>query len=152
MEEDCPSNHDGGKILLLCLECWMEDDGQIRFQHYEKPMASKLVLAATSALPAKQKRNIHINECVRRLRNCDPDMSWGERKGFLQEYVIRMFHAGYSESFRQDIVKQSIARYEGMLKADSDGHHPLYRPRDWQEQERRDKKNKKKKNWFARGG
>ena len=71
-------------------------------------MASKLVLAATSALPAKQKRNIHINECVRRLRNCDPDMSWGERKGFLQEYVIRMFHAGYTESFRKDIVTQGL--------------------------------------------
>ena len=49
-------------------------------------------------------------------------MSWGERKGFLQEYVVRMFHAGYSESFRLDIVKQSIARYEGMLNAYSDGH------------------------------
>ena len=152
MEEDFPSNHDGGKIPILDLECWMEEDDQIRFQHYEKPMASKLVLAASSALPAKQKRNIHINECVRRLRNCDPDMSWGERKGFLQEYVIRMFHAGYSESFRQDIVKQSIARYEGMLKADSDGHHPLYRPRNWQEQLRRGQKSKKKKSWFAKGG
>ena len=39
-----------------------------------------------------------------------------------------------------------------MLKADRDGHHPLYRDRDWQEQERREQKGKKKKNWFTRGG
>ena len=133
-------------------ECWMDEDGEIRFQHYEKPMASKLVLSAGSALPAQQKRNIHTNECVRRLRNCDPSMSWGERKEFLQNYVIRMYHAGYSESFRQDIIKQAIARYEGMLKADGDGHHPLYRPRDWKEQERREQRGRKKKDWFSKGG
>ena len=114
-------------------------------------MASKLFLSASSALPAQQKRNIHINECVRRLQNCDPDMSWEERKEFLQDYVIRMYHAGYSESFRQDVIKQAIARYEGMLKADGDGHHPLYRPRDWKEQERKEQRGRKKKDWFATG-
>ena len=80
MEEDVPSNHDGGKIPILDLKCWMEVDGEKRFQHFEKPMAIKLVLSASSALPAKQKRNIYTNECVRRLRNCDLNMSWGERK------------------------------------------------------------------------
>ena len=35
------------------------------------------------------------------------------------------------------IVRQSIARYEGMLKADSGGYHPLIE-RDWQERERRE--------------
>ena len=79
-------------------------------------------------------------------------MSWEERKEFLQDYVIRMYHAGYSESFRQDVIKQAIARYEGMLKADGDGHHPLYRPRDWKEQERRQQKGRKKKDWFGKGG
>ena len=57
--------------------------------------------------------------------------------------MIRMDDAGYSESFRQDIIKQAIARYEGMLKADGDGHHPLCRPRDWKEQERRKAKRRK---------
>ena len=115
-------------------------------------MASKLLLSASSALPSQQKRNIHVSECVRRLRNCDPNMSWEERKKFLQEYVVRLYHAGYAESFRQDIIKQSIARYEGMLRADRDGQHPLYREREWEEQQRRENKTKKKKNWFSRGG
>jgi hypothetical protein len=81
-------------------------------------MASKQVLSAKSALPMKQKRNIHINECVRRLRNCDPDMKWDERKMFLQDYVVRLYHAGYSEWFRHEVVRQAIARYEGMVKAE----------------------------------
>ena len=79
MEEDCPSNHNDGKMPILDLECWMDDEGIVRFQHYEKPMANKQVLSAKSALPIKQKRNIHINEYVNRLRNCDLDMKWDNR-------------------------------------------------------------------------
>jgi hypothetical protein len=152
MEEDYPSNHTDGKMPILDLECWMENDGIIRFQHYEKPMANKQVLSAKSALPMKQKRNIHINECVRRLRNCDPDMKWDDRKLFLQDYVVRLYHAGYSEWFRHEVVKQAIARYEGMVKADKDGQHPMYRERDWQAPERRQQKAKKKTSWLNRGG
>ena len=69
MEEDFPSNHEDYKIPILDLKCWMDEDGIIRFQHYEKPMASKLILSANSFLPMKQKRNIHTNECVRKLRS-----------------------------------------------------------------------------------
>ena len=147
-----PSGREEGKIPILDLKCWLDEEGIIRFEHYEKLMASKLLLSANSALPKKQKRNIHINECVRRLQNCSPDLSWGEKRVFLQEYVVRLYHAGYSELFRQNVVKQSIAQYEGMLVADKDGRHHLYRERDWEELERRDKKNKKKVNWYTRGG
>ena len=45
-------------------------------------------------------------------------------------------------SFRQDIVNQSIARYKGMVRADVDGQHPLYRPREWEQEEIREEKNK----------
>ena len=130
----------------------VDSEGIIRFQHYEKPMANKQVLSAKSALPIKQKRNIHINECVRRLRNCDPDMKWDDRKLFLQDYVVRLYHAGYSEWFRHEVIRQSIARYEGMVRADKDGQHPMYRERDWQAPERRQQKARKKTSWLNRGG
>ena len=39
-----------------------------------------------------------------------------------------------------------------MVEADRNGSHPLYRQRDWEEQERRDHKAKKKMNWITRGG
>jgi hypothetical protein len=42
----------------------------------------------------------------------------GGKKKFIQDYVVRLFHAGYTEQFRQDVVKQSLARYEGMVRAD----------------------------------
>ena len=70
----------------------------------------------------------------------------------MQDCVVRLFHAGYSELFRENVVKQSITRYDGMVEADRNGSHPLYRQRDWEEQERRDHKAKKKMNWITRGG
>ena len=152
MEEDYPSNHSDGKLPILDLKCSMNSEMMIKFEHYEKPLASRLVLSAQSALPMQQKRNIHINECVRRLRNCAPEMEWGGKKSFIQDYVVRLYHAGYSEKFRLDVVRQALARYDGMLKADRDGLHPLYRERDWQDTERRQQKRKKKTNWLSRGG
>jgi hypothetical protein len=63
-----------------------------------------------------------------------------------------MYHAVYSENFRCDVVRQALARYEGMLKADRDGLHPLYCERDWQDTERRQQRQKKKTNWLSKGG
>ena len=51
-------------------------------------------------------------------------MPWEEKREFLQDYVIRLYHACYTEKFRHDVVRQSLARYEGMVKADRDGQHP----------------------------
>ena len=152
MEEDYPSNHTDGKLPILDLACSMDDEGIIRFEHYEKPTANKSILSAKSALPMRQKRNIHINECVRRLRNCTPEMPWEEKREFLQDYVVRLYHAGYTEKFRYDVVKQSLARYEGMVNADRDGQHPLYQQRDWQEVDRRHRRQSKKTSWLSKGG
>ena len=47
-------------------------------------------------------------------------MSWEDRKLFLQDYVVRLYHAGYSEWFRHEVIRQSIARYDGKVRADKD--------------------------------
>ena len=63
-----------------------------------------------------------------------------------------MYHAGYSVKFRQDVVKQAIARYDGMLVADREGQHPMYRDRNWRKQDRRKQRPNKKTNWLTKGG
>ena len=75
-----------------------------------------------------------------------------EKREFLQDYVLRLYHAGYTEKFRHDVIRQSLARYEGMVKADRDGQHPLYRQRDWQEVDRRHRRQSKKTSWLSKGG
>ena len=56
-------------------------------------------------------------------------------------WVIRIFRAGYKVKFRHDVVRQVIARYEGMTQEDTDGHQALIWGRDWQ----RTKKSKQKR-------
>ena len=79
-------------------------------------------------------------------------MKWEDKKRFIQDYVVRLYHAGYTEQFRHNVVKQSLARYEGMVTADREGQHPLYRERSWQEAERRNQRQNKKTGWLAKDG
>ena len=79
-------------------------------------------------------------------------MKWEEKCEFIQDYVVRMYHAGYTEKFRHDVVKQAICRYEGRLAADEDGQHPLHREREWRKQDRQKQKQNKKSSWLTRGG
>jgi hypothetical protein len=52
-------------------------------QHYAKPMASRAVVMARSAFSTTTKRNILVEEGMRRLRNCSPSLPWEIKKGFL---------------------------------------------------------------------
>ena len=45
----------------------------------------------------------------------------------MSDYMGRLKQTGYIESFRTGILKQALARYEGMVKADQEGGQPLYR-------------------------
>merc|ERR1711895_336869 len=92
------------------------------------------------------KRNVAVEECVRRLRNCSPDLPWEQKSAFLSDYMGRLKQAGYSEGFRIGVLKQAMARFSGMVKADQEGSQPLYRDRTWY-RDPRNKTTKKKKDW-----
>ena len=44
MEADMPSKNQDGKLPILDMKVWTNEDGDVVFQHYEKPMSSKAVL------------------------------------------------------------------------------------------------------------
>ena len=70
----------------------------------------------------------------------------------VSKYMAQMMQSGYSEQYRKNILCRALRIYDTMNKDDQDGVRPLYRPRDWQAEERRQKKQKKKHNWSAKGG
>ena len=49
MEFDVPSRNTDRKMAILDMKVWMEENGNIVFQHYEKPTASKSIMHALSA-------------------------------------------------------------------------------------------------------
>ena len=51
------------------MNVWIDLDNYIVHQHYEKPVASKQVLAAQSAHSTSCKRNVHVKELIKRILN-----------------------------------------------------------------------------------
>ena len=148
MEEDFPSNYEDQKLPIVDLKCWVGQDSQIWFEHYEKPVSSRKIVMSRSAVSTRTKRNVHINECVRRLLNCKQELPWDRKAEYLSDYMKRMKIAGYGEKFRLSVLRQALARYDGMVEADQKGLHPLYRSKDWDKYGRRMEKTRRKSKWL----
>ena len=152
MEADYPSKSPSGKMAILDMEVWM-DNNNVLYQHYEKTVASKAVLNAQSAQSAACKRSVHTMEIVRRMLNTSQKLDWSLYVApILTEYMQRMKLAGYGERYRKAVLLRALGIYDKMMEENEEGIRPLNRPRVWQQDERRRKKKSKKRNWSARGG
>ena len=101
MEEDNPGRHEDKKLPILDMAVWTDDQGYLLYQHYEKEMSTKLVLSAHSAQSSSCKRNVHVQETLRRILNCSPRLNWQEQVApILTDYMARMKDAGYAEMYR----------------------------------------------------
>ena len=69
MEVDHPENNADGKMPILDMQMWLDEEGFLLYEHYEKNMSSKLVLNANSAQSSSCKRNVHRQELIRRMLN-----------------------------------------------------------------------------------
>ena len=104
------------------MKVWLNEDGLLLYEHFEKPVSSKQVISVRSAHSSQGKRAVHINELVRRMLNCSPLLSWAEAVApILEEYMRRMMRAGYSEAYRHDVLTSAINIYDKKLKDDADG-------------------------------
>ena len=82
MEEDCCSNHISEKLLDLAV--WVQGT-MVKHQFYKKSMTTKNPIMARSAFPPSMTRAVLVQEFMRRLRNCSPDLTWEEKGVFLKE-------------------------------------------------------------------
>ena len=110
MKEDVPSNYQSGKLPILDLEVWVQGN-RIYHQFYKKPMASRMVVQAESAFSTANKRSILIEEGLRRLRNCSPELDWSEKVRFLNRFSSDMKRSGHVTSFRRTILSRVIMKY-----------------------------------------
>ena len=153
MEEDHPNKHEDNKMPILDMKVWMNGEKRILYQHYEKPIASRQILHSKSAQAANCKRNVHVQELIRRILNSSSRLDWQSQVApVLTDYMGRMLLAGYSEGQRKSILQQALNIYDCMKKEDENGTRPLFRSKYWQFEERQKKKKKKKTNWSTRGG
>ena len=78
MEEDAALSHPNMKLPILDMEFWIEENS-ILHQFYKKPMATRKVTMARSALGTSPKRSILVQEGLRRLSNFSPSLSWSKK-------------------------------------------------------------------------
>ena len=152
MEFDVPSRNTNKKMPILDMEVWMDEDGNIMFQHYEKPTSSKTVMHAMSAQSITCRNSVHTQEILRRLLNSSPMLDWKTCVApVLSKYMARMMHCGYPEKYRRDTLTRALRIYDKMVEDENNGTRPLYRPKHWNTCDRRKEKQKKKYNWSTRG-
>ena len=126
MEVDLPSNYENKKLSILDMQCYMQQ-GRVMHEHYAKPMATRLIISARSAHSDQTKRSVHVSECVRRMVNTSPDLSWEKHiVPHLTEYCRRMMATGYCQMYPKEIIRNTVNIYDSMLKDDEDGVQPLY--------------------------
>ena len=134
-EEDVGENYEDGKLPILDLRVWLDRDEGSRIMHefYKKPMATKYTLRKGTAYPKERIRAVLIEEVMRRLRNCSPELS-AEKKGkFLTEYAKEMQNSGHGEMLRREVMERAVRKYERELSEHMNGRKKLYRSREERE-------------------
>ena len=155
LEIDYPSNYEDNKMPILDLKAWVETkDGSTRIvhQHYAKDVSSNAVVHAKSALAWSAKRSILTQEVLRVLLNCSPDLRWEERAQHASVMVLRMQYSGYTRKFRAEVVESALKAYDIILTQVREGVRPLYRPYEWNREERDREKREKRLGWYKKGG
>jgi hypothetical protein len=132
---------------------WINEEGFILHEHFEKLMSSKKIMHASSAISASCRQSVHTQEVLRRFFNSSMRLDWKtEIAPVITEYMARMMHAGYPEKYRRDTLSRALRIYDKMVEDDRSGQRPLYRPKDFERVERQNEKHRKKTNWSSKGG
>ena len=153
MEVDTCKKHSDSKLPMLDMKLWIDSDGYAVYEHFEKGVATKLVISSRSAHSSSCKRSVHISELVRRMQNTSRRLSWDSYVApVLTDYMGRMAAAGYHEDYRKHVLLNAFAIFDNKLKRHMDGECPLNRPSGYRKIERRKEKIRKKKDWGTKGG
>ena len=155
MTIDYPSRHQDGKVPMLDVKKWIQEiEGRwlILYEHYEKEMATKSVLHAMSAIPKRTKRTVLTQEMLRIMLHCSRNLPWEVVRGHLNRFMMKMQYSGYNQEFRHEVAKSAINAFKTIRDNAEQDIRPMHRPKGWLKAERLEEKERKKTNWYRRGG
>ena len=135
---------------VLDIQVWLDEDCQILFEFYRKPMANSLVILNRSAVAASTKRSTLFQETMRRLRNCHPDLEWSEKAKHLTFFANQLRISGYSQQYRTQVIQGAVKRFDAMLTAHKAGTAPLYRTRQAIMEKKAAKPGRTSATWFMK--
>ena len=109
-------------------------------------------MLARSAMSDRTKRSALTQEAIQILRNCTMSLPWTRKAQLLSDFSLRMKISGYSERYRETVIKSAISAWKKQVEMDQTGECPLYRKREWRQDERRKQKEYKKVGWYKKLG
>ena len=112
-------------------------------------MAPSKVILEYSAQPWSQKRTTLTQELIRRPLNCRKELGCEVKQKCLSIFMQLLSNAGYSKTFRTDILKSGLAGYSKIVDADRAGTRPMHRNKEWRASSRLLEKRDKKNNWLG---
>ena len=139
-------------LPTLDTKIWM-DNGQVRHMFYEKPTVGNRVLCKETALPTSSLRASLLQETVRRLQNCSPELDLETKQRILSEYGVKLINSGHSVKSARILLVQGVVKFlwrkelNDKPREDPD-YVPLYVDKEYQEENRQILKYQAKMMWF----
>ena len=96
---DTPHMNDDGKLPILDLKVYLTPENTLIHEFYEKPTRNLKVVLADSALSWSQKRTVHTQELLRRMKNTSLCSEKSIKDDIITKYMFKMKHSGYSHKF-----------------------------------------------------
>ena len=85
---------------------------------------------------------------MRRLLCCSPELEEHKKIEVMEEFAKMLRRSGYSEKFRFEVISDAVQGYQKMVKRENEGEQPVNRPKDFEAEKRR--KRKEEKFWRKR--
>ena len=165
MTGDCPSDHDDKRVPMLDLAIFREDQvhniklagsveevriEQVCYSFYKKPMSSRYILRASTALPDRMKYENATNELIRRVNNTYRGITKykEEKMKVVNEFMVTMKMSGYKEGFRKQVALSAYRGVARMEEVERTGGRKVYRYQTEGAGARHNAKIGAKTNWF----
>ena len=113
---ESPEDFPDGKIPTLDTSLWLESNGEIRYDFFEKSMSSGYCQMETAAISYNSKRASLAQEVVRRMMNTSEGVEMERRIEILETFSRKMKRSGYSRDQRKEIVQSGLTGYERKLR------------------------------------
>ena len=148
LEADYPSRYEEGKVPILDVRVWVDSNNKILYEYYAKQVSSKSVVDFRSAMSLRDKRTVLTQDILRIILRCSPLLPISTVVKHIDEYMLRLQFSGYCKRLREDILKSALNAYKKIKEDVEKGRRPLYRAKQWKQEERYKVKRRKKKEWF----
>ena len=111
------------------LELLIAAKNEVVHDYYEKPTKNQRVVLASSALSWTQKRSIHTQEMLRRLKNTSTILGPEIQNDHISKYLLKMKICGYKQKFRSEVLKSAKSAYNKILEKHRIEETPFYKNR-----------------------